>query len=114
MVKFTALILLAVAVMAPVMVLADDGTCSATKPCANGTCCSGFGFCGSTEAHCGPGCQNGPCTGGGGPSIPPPNGPGTCDATHPCQSGACCSRLGWCGWTDAHCGAGCQNGPCKP
>ncbi|XP_074284511.1 acidic endochitinase SP2-like [Silene latifolia] len=29
--------------------------------CAPGQCCSQFGFCGSTEAFCGPGCQSGPC-----------------------------------------------------
>ena len=26
-------------------------------------CCSKWGFCGSGEEHCGPGCQAGPCTG---------------------------------------------------
>ena len=27
-----------------------------------GLCCSEFGYCGSTEAYCGKGCQEGPCT----------------------------------------------------
>nr|KAJ0222790.1 hypothetical protein LSAT_V11C200060680 [Lactuca sativa] len=34
--------------------------------CAPGLCCSRFGFCGSDEAYCGTGCQEGPCFG------PPP------------------------------------------
>jgi len=29
--------------------------------CANGLCCSQFGFCGSTSEYCGSGCQSGPC-----------------------------------------------------
>ncbi|KAH9615493.1 hypothetical protein KSS87_020946 [Heliosperma pusillum] len=33
--------------------------------CAPNLCCSKFGFCGSTEAYCGPGCQSGPCDSGG-------------------------------------------------
>ncbi|PGH06958.1 hypothetical protein GX51_01996 [Blastomyces parvus] len=27
----------------------------------NGSCCSAYGFCGSTSSHCGPGCQSGEC-----------------------------------------------------
>jgi len=26
-----------------------------------GACCSAFGYCGNTAAHCGAGCQSGPC-----------------------------------------------------
>ncbi|KAJ1986932.1 hypothetical protein H4R33_003102 [Dimargaris cristalligena] len=94
---------------------ASDGSCSASKPCANGACCSGFGWCGTTAAHCGAGCQAGPCTGTPNPNPNPidPTWPdGKCDATHPCRSGTCCSSQGWCGTSALHCGAGCQSGPC--
>ena len=30
--------------------------------CANNLCCSQYGYCGSTSAYCGTGCQSGPCT----------------------------------------------------
>lgn len=45
-----------------------DGTCGSSNNgtvCgnwANGNCCSMYGFCGSTTAHCGAGCQSGNCT----------------------------------------------------
>ncbi|KAK5164245.1 uncharacterized protein LTR77_009939 [Saxophila tyrrhenica] len=46
---------------------ATDGTCGAGNGgtvCCDwiyGSCCSMYGFCGSTNAHCGKGCQSGPC-----------------------------------------------------
>jgi hypothetical protein len=30
-----------------------------------------------------------------------------------CSENECCSKLGYCGKTDAYCGEGCQSGPCK-
>ncbi|KAI3866156.1 hypothetical protein MKX03_008760 [Papaver bracteatum] len=30
--------------------------------CAAGLCCSQYGYCGTTAAYCGKGCQSGPCT----------------------------------------------------
>jgi basic endochitinase B len=45
--------------------------------CPNCLCCSKFGWCGSTDAYCGAGCQS-QCTGcgpGPGPSPPPPPPP---------------------------------------
>jgi len=36
--------------------------------CASGLCCSKWGYCGTTSAYCGNGCQSGPCSGGGSPS----------------------------------------------
>ncbi|KAK9725154.1 hypothetical protein RND81_05G125800 [Saponaria officinalis] len=45
--------------------------------CAPNLCCSKFGFCGSTDAYCGPGnCQSGPCTGGATPAPATPSGGG--------------------------------------
>ncbi|CAB4292747.1 unnamed protein product [Prunus armeniaca] len=36
--------------------------------CAPQLCCSQYGYCGSGQDYCGPGCKQGPCTGGGGGS----------------------------------------------
>jgi hypothetical protein len=44
---------------------ADGGgvaVCNVEIPCESGSqCCSQFGFCGTTAAHCGAGCLGGPC-----------------------------------------------------
>ncbi|EMC97752.1 carbohydrate-binding module family 18 protein [Baudoinia panamericana UAMH 10762] len=54
-----------------------DGTCGATNSntiCGNwpfGGCCSMYGYCGNTAAHCGAGCQSGPCLQA--PVAPVPN-----------------------------------------
>ncbi|KAK9259878.1 glyoxal oxidase N-terminus-domain-containing protein [Lipomyces tetrasporus] len=46
-----------------------DGTCGITSGgtvCGDwifGNCCSQYGYCGNTTAHCGTGCQSGDCTG---------------------------------------------------
>ncbi|XP_068646495.1 endochitinase EP3-like [Aristolochia californica] len=39
--------------------------------CAANLCCSKYGYCGTGDAYCGEGCQQGPCTspGGGGVSV---------------------------------------------
>nr|ACJ61937.1 chitinase [Zea mays subsp. parviglumis] len=34
--------------------------------CQPNFCCSKFGYCGTTDAYCGDGCQSGPCRSGGG------------------------------------------------
>ncbi|KAI5801742.1 putative galactose oxidase [Peziza echinospora] len=44
---------------------ANGGTICGTWP--TGGCCSQYGWCGSSSAHCDAGCQSGPCTGGGTP-----------------------------------------------
>ena len=96
-------------------------------------------YCGSTQAHCGQGCQNGcngsptegqpPATTSAEPVIAPQTGTnplnpdatttdGTCGASNGntvCgnwPNGNCCSMYGFCGSTSAHCGAGCQSGNC--
>ncbi|TLS31512.1 hypothetical protein PpBr36_02727 [Pyricularia pennisetigena] len=43
---------------------AIDGFCNANALCGpweSGSCCSSFGWCGVSEAHCGVGCQSGNC-----------------------------------------------------
>ncbi|KAI9655834.1 MAG: hypothetical protein M1821_005269 [Bathelium mastoideum] len=145
-----------------------DALCDPSGP--YGSCCSQYGWCGSSPAHCevSQGCQSG-CTDSlfpgeqgsftsshppsinlmayiasaatastsaaassepvlGPPpastasTVPQPTGPvttdGTCGAAHGgtvCGNwyrGSCCSQYGFCGNTSAHCGAGCQSGPC--
>ncbi|KAF8244680.1 glyoxal oxidase [Wilcoxina mikolae CBS 423.85] len=68
---------------------AQDGTCgkqNGGKTCEGwdlGECCSPYGWCGNTAAHCGKGCQSGPCTGeeapGPGPTQAPVTGGGKFD-----------------------------------
>ncbi|KAI2505082.1 Chitinase class I [Fragilaria crotonensis] len=58
--------------------------------CSDGTCCSQYGWCGTTAEHC-KGTGGSPCGGGN-------RGNGVCN------DGTCCSQYGWCGTTAAHCG----------
>ncbi|KAK4965659.1 hypothetical protein LTR66_012098 [Elasticomyces elasticus] len=60
-------------------VITTDGTCGVTNNnmvCGNwyqGSCCSMYGYCGNTTAHCGDGCQSGPCLKGAAPAAPGPS-----------------------------------------
>jgi hypothetical protein len=108
---------------------AVTGQCGSAMTCASigfpGQCCSQYGWCGTSAAHCGTCCQNGPCTSA--PTPPAPTPPttttgscpavtGQCGSARTCASigfpGQCCSQYGWCGASAAHCGTCCQNGPC--
>lgn len=136
----------------------DDGRCGkdfAGATCdangAYGGCCSSYGYCGSTDGHClkANGCQNGckdttpvqsaaptttatrppSSTTSGEPVLGKPSATGsptgasTTDGTCGAKfgntvcgnwaQGSCCSMYGYCGNTTAHCGEGCQNGPCN-
>ena len=82
-------------------------------------CCSPWGWCGVTLDHCGVGCLGGPCYKSRTvPKVLPSDftycgesqiGFGLC-----ANSGECCTRFGWCGTNDDHCGAKvCLSGPCK-
>lgn len=78
--------------------------------CEGGLCCSQYGWCGTTSAYCGTGCQPsfGACTP---PSSPPPTSTnGRCGPSFnlKCPTGQCCSQYGYCGTTSAYCGSGCQ------
>ncbi|KAH8797670.1 bacteriodes thetaiotaomicron symbiotic chitinase [Xylogone sp. PMI_703] len=103
----------------PNAVNTTDGTCGTINGtqtvCGDwpqGSCCSSAGFCGNTPAHCGSGCQSGPCTIGGVTTD------GTCGSANHFTTcgdwpqGSCCSSAGFCGNDTAHCGSGCQSGPC--
>lgn len=63
--------------------------------CSDGSCCSVYGWCGTTAAHC---------------SHPEGSGvpiKGTCGygnlGNGICANGTCCSQFGWCGTTEDHC-----------
>ncbi|CAF2127304.1 unnamed protein product [Brassica napus] len=82
--------------------------------CPNGLCCSEAGWCGTTEAYCGHGCQS-QCNPGPYPPPPTPQcGRQSIPAGALCPNGLCCSEAGWCGTTEAYCGHGCQSHQCTP
>jgi len=93
--------------------------------CAPGLCCNKYGYCDTSDDHCGAGCQSefGECK-----SIAyditfkttttsivqkPTNLPesvGRCGAgVARCASGLCCSQYGYCGKNEKYCGKGCQS-----
>lgn len=66
-------------------------SCSAKKPCSNGSCCGPSGFCGFSDTYCGKGCLS------------------NCNATAQCGKDAepkgktcplnvCCSQYGFVSW----------------
>ncbi|PWA48172.1 Chitin-binding, type 1 [Artemisia annua] len=64
----------------------DCGTQGGNKPCTNGNCCSQYGFCGNTPAHCLPenSCQS-QCSGSG--TTPSPGAGGTTPSPGPGTGG---------------------------
>lgn len=114
--------------------VSTDGSCAGTngftcQGSAFGSCCSQYGWCGSSDAHCKVGCNGafGTCSGSSTtqtltstrpPTSTPTNKVST-DATcggangYTCLGssfGNCCSSSGWCGSSSAYCGQGCQSG----
>ncbi|XP_024977732.1 endochitinase-like isoform X1 [Cynara cardunculus var. scolymus] len=65
--KFLVLTILVFLFLATAVSAQDCGRQGGNRPCTNGNCCSQYGFCGNTPAHCSPenNCQS-QCTGGGG------------------------------------------------
>ena len=73
--------------------------------------CSKYGFCGTSDKHCGTGCQSefGQC-GINTSTTLPISTYGKCGTTDGrCPNGKCCSKYGYCGTSDKHCGTGCQS-----
>jgi len=94
----------------------DDGVCP------SGKCCSKYGYCGKTDEYCGKGCQSefGECksttTTTSTKKPLPTSTNGKCGKNDGvCPSDKCCSKYGYCGKSDDHCGKGCQSefGKCK-
>ncbi|KAJ4382155.1 hypothetical protein N0V86_002484 [Didymella sp. IMI 355093] len=117
--------------------VSTDGMCgsAAGSTCLGstfGNCCSQYNYCGSTNDHCGTGCNSafGNCGGNGAvtsatkaatsaakPTATSTNKvstDGTCAGTgkQTCQGstfGNCCSQYNYCGSTNDHCGTGCNS-----
>src|SRR5690242_11599521 len=87
--------------------------CDPNSTVYSGTCCSQYGWCGSTEGHCGTGCLSG-CDNSPAAAEPVPTkaaavparddgrcgkdfGGASCDANS--AYGGCCSSYGYCGST---------------
>ncbi|OMO55725.1 Glycoside hydrolase, family 19, catalytic [Corchorus capsularis] len=70
--------------------------------CANGLCCSQYGYCGTTPDYCGTGCQS-QCGSGSTQRC------GSQAGGALCANGLCCSQYGYCGNTPDYCGTGCQS-----
>ncbi|KAH6574420.1 hypothetical protein BASA62_002447 [Batrachochytrium salamandrivorans] len=102
--------------------VSPDGQCGGGSGfgCKPGQCCSKHNYCGSTNEHCGLGCQPdvalcdplSPLTG---LKVSPD---GTCGrgTNFKCGKGQCCSQYNRCGTTEKHCGTDCQMayGTCNP
>jgi hypothetical protein len=123
----------------PPGIISLDGSCGGLlgHVCGNNLCCSPYGFCGSSNAYCGLGCQPrfGTCPNPGTiPSsissdvpvpaasspAPSPIPAGTVSPDGSCGGAngytcvgdgvsVCCSKWGWCGLGPAYCAPGnCQ------
>jgi len=81
----------------------EDGKCPDNK------CCSKYGYCGTSEKHCGTGCQSefGQCTSTTNVKISTNGKCGPEDGK--CPDNKCCSKYGYCGTSEKHCGTGCQS-----
>ena len=77
--KFIVLITINLVILSIATVISgqDCGSQGGNRPCTNGNCCSQFGFCGNTPAHCLPqnNCQS-QCSGGATPTPQPGGGGG--------------------------------------
>ncbi|KLU82797.1 hypothetical protein MAPG_01865, partial [Magnaporthiopsis poae ATCC 64411] len=121
--------LLALAALAAVAsaIVSPDYTCGGDKKytcpeTAEFKCCSSYGWCGSSKAFCGNGCQKafGKCddVAAGSENV---SQDGTCGGpnNYSCKGsefGDCCSSYGYCGTSILHCGEGCNTkfGTCNP
>lgn len=56
--KFNVLILMILALLLTTTSAQQCGSQARGRVCANGLCCSQYGFCGTTRAYCGFGCQS--------------------------------------------------------
>eukprot|EP00833_Pecoramyces_ruminatium_P012783 jgi/Orpsp1_1/1186815/evm.model.d7180000053468.2 len=93
----------------PTSIPTSTGKCGeGVAVCAEGLCCSKRGYCGLTESHCGIGCQRefGNCNN----MDPDVSNNGRCGPDYgntKCPNDQCCSKYGYCGSSDSHCGRFC-------
>ncbi|ORY10445.1 hypothetical protein LY90DRAFT_299841, partial [Neocallimastix californiae] len=92
--------------------ISTDGRCGKEfgTVCGDNLCCSKYGYCDDSPAHCGYGCQIGYVI----PTINknPISTDGRCGKEFGtvCGDNLCCSEYGYCDDSPAHCGYGCQVG----
>jgi len=96
-------LLLYIALVLSLALAQECGPQGGGASCSDGNCCSQYGWCGTSSAYCGSGCQPsyGSCQCGS------QAGGVTCSEL---GYGGCCSQYGWCGTGSAYCGSGCQSG----
>ncbi|KAH0650018.1 hypothetical protein KY284_029930 [Solanum tuberosum] len=58
MMKFVVVIVTILALLLSVANAQQCGSQAGGALCANRLCCSQYGYCGTTPAYCGPGCQS--------------------------------------------------------
>ncbi|KAH0742895.1 hypothetical protein KY290_030888 [Solanum tuberosum] len=58
MMKFVVVIVTILALLLSVANAQQCGSQAGGALCANGLCCSQYGYCGTTTAYCGSGCQS--------------------------------------------------------
>ncbi|CAG8575056.1 1686_t:CDS:2 [Ambispora gerdemannii] len=108
----------------------DSKKCGNVECTSDTPCCSQYNYCGSTDDHCGSGCQAGKSFAGKcvstketstketqtsaptSPTTSVPTSPKTkkCGNSKCNKYSPCCSKYNHCGATAAHCGKGCQPG----
>lgn len=87
------------------LVKRDSYSCGKGKPCSNGACCGGSGYCGYGPKYCGADCvSNCNAVAECGKFAKP--------AGKKCPLNTCCSQYGFCGTTKDFCTDDCQSN-CK-
>jgi len=108
--KFSSLILATLAIAKVYSAQCGKGIGS----CGNNECCSKYGWCGTSNAYCGSGCQEnyGLCDSTKVTQTHTISTNGRCGSDNgntACPDNKCCSKYGWCGTSDKYCGSGCQS-----
>lgn len=112
-VKALAMAVLALAYAAAPAHAQQCGAQGRGRRCPNGLCCSEVGYCGTSSAYCGRGCQS-QCSVNAVAVVaaPPPVQATRCGRQargRRCPNGLCCSQFGYCGSGSDYYGAGCQS-----
>ncbi|KAG4090649.1 hypothetical protein H8356DRAFT_1052772 [Neocallimastix lanati (nom. inval.)] len=110
--------------------ISKNGKCgpkNGNKICPNNKCCSQYGYCGTSKAYCGKGCQSefGKLAStltstSSAVETNPISTDGTCGPKHGnkvCPGNECCGSDGKCAFNNKACGIGCQKefgGYCLP
>ena len=77
--------------------------CDSKRKCSNDQCCSVYGWCGTTQEYCQKNVSQSVVANLQSALAAVKLQVGQCDAMHPCPTGLCCSKFGWCGTGPAYC-----------